>query len=62
MTTELVWVVIEHDGQLCSLSIPNDRKAIALQLLRGLFDDGVMEAVKLPDNWQKVPIQEALKP
>ena len=44
MTTELVSVVIEHDGQLCQLAIPSDRKAIALHLLRGLFDDGVLEA------------------
>lgn len=61
MTTELVSVVIEHDGQLCQLAIPSDRKAIALHLLRGLFDDGVLEAVKLSDDFRKVPLREAVK-
>ncbi len=60
--TELVWVVIEHEGKLAALSIPQDRKALALQLLQSVFDDGVMQAVELPPEWKKVPLKEALKP
>jgi hypothetical protein len=60
MTTEIVCVVIEHDGQLCHLAIPEDRKNLALRLLQGLFDDGVLPVVKLPDDWKKVPLKEAL--
>ena len=62
MTTELVSVVLEHDGQLCQLAIPADRKDFALHLLRALFDDGVLAVVKLPDDFRKVPLQELVKP
>lgn len=62
MSTELVCIVIEHNGQLCHVSIPPERKALALRLIQGVFDDGVLACVKLPENWKKVPLTEALKP
>lgn len=61
MTTEIVQIVIEHDGQLCQLVIPQERRAIALHLLRSLFDDGVLAVVKLSADWKKMPLSEAIK-
>lgn len=61
MTTELVWVVVEHEGKLCNVRIPDERKALALQLLSSVFDDGVLQVSELPPEWIKVPLNEASK-
>lgn len=58
MTTELVQIIIEHDGQLCQVAIPDDRKHLALHLLRSCFDDGVLSVCKLPDTWKKVKLSD----
>lgn len=59
MATELVSIVIEHDGRLCQLVIPADRKQLALHLLTSLFDDGTLNVVKLGDDWRKIPLKDA---
>lgn len=61
MTTELIQIIIEHDGQLCHVAIPDDRKNLALHLLRSCFDDGVLSVRKLPDNWKKVRLSDVLE-
>lgn len=58
MSTKLIQIVIEHDGQLCQLAIPAERKQLALRLLLGVFDDGVMAVVRLPKNIKVVPLSE----
>ena len=60
--TDNAWLaVIEHEGELCTVRIPDERKALALQLLRSVFDDGVIQASALPPEWVKVPLNEASK-
>lgn len=61
MSVELVQIVIEKDGQLAQLVIPQDRKHLALHLLCGLFDDGVLVARKLPDDFKKVLLSDLEK-
>lgn len=58
MSTDIVQVVIEHDGQLCSLAIPAGRKELALRLLAGVFDNGTLALIKLPDDFKKVRLSE----
>ena len=61
MATDLVQVIVEHDGQLCHLAIPADRKALVLRLIAGCLDSGILSLVKLPEDFKKVPLSEALK-
>lgn len=61
MSVELVQILIEQDGQLGQMVIPQDRKELALHLLCSLFDDGVLEARKLPDNFKKVLLSDLEK-
>lgn len=58
MKTELISVVIEHDGNLCQVIIPQDRKQLVLQLIQSACDDGVLNVVKLSPDWKKVPLSE----
>lgn len=61
MSVELVQIVIEQDGQLAQLVLPADSKRLALRLLCGLFDDGVLVARKLPDDFKKVLLSDLEK-
>ena len=52
MKIRLVQIVIEVDGQLCLVPIPAGRKDLALGLIQSLFDDGKIQAVKLPIDYR----------
>jgi hypothetical protein len=60
MSVRLIQVVIEVDGQLCMVPIPDDRKHFALSLLQSVFDDGKLAAVKLPPEYKLSTIGEQL--
>lgn len=51
MNIEIVQIIIEVDGQLCAVKIPEHMELVLLQFLKG--DDGKIAAVKLSDQWKK---------
>lgn len=51
-------IIIEVDGQLCAVKIPEGMEPILLQFLKG--EDGKIAAVKLSDQWKKVALKDAV--
>lgn len=57
-TISIVQITIEVDGQLCYARIPEHAEPILLQMLKG--DDGKIAAIKLPESWKKIALEDAL--
>lgn len=60
MNISIVQITIEVDGQLCYAKIPDGAEAIIIQMLRDI-DSGSIQAIKLPDSWNKVTLKEAME-
>lgn len=61
MNISIVSIVIEVDGQLCHAKVPKGTEQMILSILRA-NEGGKIEAVKLPPDWKKVTLAEAVKP
>lgn len=60
MNVSIIQITNEVDGQLCYAKIPEGVEPLLIQMLRD-SKCGTIQAIKLPDSWKKVPLQEALK-
>lgn len=58
MNISITQIIIEVDGQLCAVKIPEHVEPILLQLLKG--EDGKIAVVKLSDQWKKVALKDAI--
>lgn len=52
MSIRLIQIVIEVDGALCVVPVPEDRKVLLLHLLKSVFDNGKIPAAKLPPEYR----------
>lgn len=52
MSVRLIQIVVEVDGALCVVPVPEDRKDLLLHLLQSVFDDGKIPAMKLPPEYR----------
>lgn len=59
MSYRIVQIVVEVNGQLASVIIPEGVEAIIMHLLHG--PDDKITCVKLPDNVKLISMAEAIK-
>ena len=57
----IVSIVIEVDGQLCHAKVPKGTEQMILSILQA-NEGGKIEVVKLPPDWKKVTLAEAVAP
>lgn len=58
MNINIVQIIIEVDGQLCAVKIPEHMESVLLQFMKG--EDGKIAAVKLSDQWKKVALKDVI--
>lgn len=58
---ELVQIVIRVDGQLCQVVIPAGRETYLLHMMSGCFDNGKLDAVRLPESFKTINLADELK-
>jgi len=61
MAVELVSIIIEQDGQLAYVVIPDGCADMIIRFLAGLSDGKTIKAVILPEDFKKVLLSDALK-
>lgn len=59
-SVELVQIVIRVDGQLCQVVIPAGRETYLLHMMSGVFDNGKLDAVRLPESFRTVNLADEL--
>lgn len=58
MNITITQIIIEVDGQLCAVKIPEHMESVLLHFLKG--DDGKIAVVRLSDQWKKVALKDAV--
>ncbi len=59
-SVELVQIVIRVDGKLCQVVIPAGRETYLLHMMSGVFDNGKLNAVRLPESFTTINLAEEL--
>lgn len=58
MSTEIVSIVLDNDGQLCQVVLPKGKQEFLLGMIACMFEGGEIVAVKLDETWVKRPLYE----
>ena len=61
MAIELVSIIIEEDGHLAYVVIPDGCSEMIIRFLAGMSDNKTIKVIKLPEEFEKVPLSDALK-